>query len=183
MSRRYSRLNGVIGKKPSGRLDRGKQIIAEINELLAEAPIEYCRLLLKSVRRREKESSAAPPSADLRRAPRHKHKEKLPKRSAEDQAALQAWCRPGQRGVTVKQKELVLEIYRTARRRVRNWVPVSRLLRATTYSSASSLCQAIHRLEQRGLFETKREPNGNLYVQLLFDCFECSHTGRPLIVI
>ena len=170
-------------KKPSGRLDQRKQIITEINELLADAPIEYCRLLLKSVRRRQKEFAAAPSSADLRSASGRKHKDKLPKRSAEDEAALQAWCRPGQRGLTIKQKELVLEIYRTARRRVRNWAPVNRLLRATTYSSASSLHQAIHRLEQRGLFETKREPNGDLNVRLVFDCFEYSHTGRPLIVI
>jgi hypothetical protein len=170
-------------KKPSGRLDQRKQIIAEINELLAEAPIEHCRLLLKSVRRRQKEFAAATPSTDSRTASGRKHKEKLPKRSAEDEAALQAWCRPGQRGLTVKQKELVLEIYRTARRRVRHWVPITRLLRATTYSTVSSLRQAVLRLEQRGLFETKREPNGDLYVRLLVDCFEYSHTGRPLIVI
>ena len=170
-------------KEPRGRLDQREKIFAEINELLAEAPIEYCRLLLKSVRRWQKEFAAAPSSADFRGASGCQHKDKSPKRSAEDEAALRAWCRPGQRGLTVKQKELVLEMYRTARRRVRNWVPVSRLLRATTYSSASSLCQAIHRLEQRGLFETKRGPSGELHVRLLFDCFEYSHTGRPLIVI
>jgi DNA-binding MarR family transcriptional regulator len=169
--------------RPSEKLDHRKQVIAEIDELLAEAPLEYCRLLLKSVQRRHKEFAATQPPADLRKASGHKHKEKTPNRSAEDEAALQAWCRPGQRGLTVKQKELVLEIYRTGRRRARNWVPVNRLLRATTYFSASSLCQAIHRLEQRGLFETKREPNGNMYVRLLFDCFEYSHTGRPLIMI
>ena len=130
-------------KRPSGRLDQRTRIIAEIDELLAEVPIEYCRLLLKSVRRRHKESTATPRSVDLRKASRHKYKEEAPKRSAEDEAALQAWCRPGQRGLTAKQKELVLEICRAARKRVCNWVPVSRLLRATTYSSTSSLCQAI----------------------------------------
>ena len=113
-------------KKLSGRLDQRKKVITEINELLADAPIEYCRLLLKSVRRRQKELAAAPSSADVRSASGRKHKDKLPKRSAEDEAALQAWCRPGQRGLTVKQKELVLEIYRTARRRVRHWVPLNR---------------------------------------------------------
>jgi len=170
-------------KKPSGRLDQRKQIIAEIDELLAEAPIEYCRLLLQSVRRRHEESMAASASADLRRASKRKQKKKVSKRSAEDEAALEAWCRPGQRGLTMKQKELVLETYRAAGRRVRSWAPVNRLLRATAYSSTSSLCQAIHRLEQRGLFETKRDSNGSLYVRLLFDCFEYSDTGRPLIVI
>lgn len=178
-----AKLNGVIVKRPSGRLDQRKQIIAEISELLAEEPIEYCRLLLKSVRRQQKEFNVAPPAADLRRSSKHRHKAKVPNRSAEDETILQAWCRPGQRGLTAKQKELVLEIYRAAGRRVRSWAPVNRLLRATAYSSTSSLCQAIRRLERRGLFETKRESNGSLYVRLLFDCFEYSDTGRPLIVI
>ena len=159
-----------------------KQIIAEITELLTMAPLAYCRLVLESVKRGQTRISAKLPAKDPK-TPADKRRAVSPRRSARDEAALRAWCRPGQRGLTAKQKELVLEVYRAAGRQVRTWVSVNRLVGATAYATTSSLCQAISGLERRGLFATKREQNGNLCVKLLFHCFEYGRTGRPLIVI